>query len=645
MSFFKKLFGSGKNPESQASTPPPLPEPAARSAAPPGSEGEPIKAFDKFGREILISRQDWIDSVLLGEIKKQWNDPDALAGILIQSFSDGFFMEVEEAAKRLRTIDPNPSRGATLLGIIYLQTGRPAEAERVLSAYLKQYGDEATVLTNLAKAQAALGRHEESERTLWCALELDPNQDNGLGWYEVIHRERDGPAAGLEALKRIATLPGSWRARLWLARAALESRDRDAALGFYQESLRLAGTPVPADLLVQMSGDLGNHGHLPEILELAGPHFIVETHGITVGNNLIKASIDTGHLDTARSIIRKLEACQRPDWRENLGFWESELTKASLQTQEPVPPEKIRMTMLTLNGPLWLIPGHATSQIAPPRSSDAPHIAFLGSSFEAATMPSAVTAQPSDGSGRMSRALPLFLNETVFLHSNARTTTLVPWITNGGGGFGLFGKAPDLADMAHRARQMAKGDDGTRPADFLVGTHLITRGENWKLQLALVRTIDGQTLVSHSYDFAEADFSRIADQVTADLLSALAQEAGGESRTPPAATRVQASGLDLYLFRLEQCLAVRCGTMPGSRRDFLTNPAEILDGMVDLSLQNPQHLPSRILLWRVLDGLKTNEPELVKSMATKVRELQADHPLGTIFQESLNEELNTMLGS
>lgn len=643
MSFFKKLFGSGKHPDPSAPTPSPLQKPPAKSADSSTSEGEPIKAFDKFGRELLISRRDWIDGVLLGQIKKDWNDPDALAGVLIQSFNDGIFTEVEEAAKHLRTIDPNPSRGATLLGIVYLQTARPAQAEQVFTTYLNQHGEDGVVLTNLAKAQAAQGRDAEAEQTLWHALELDPNQDNGLGWYEVTHREKGGPAAGVEALKRIAALPGSWRARLWLARAALEARDLDAALSLYQECLNLAGSPVPTDLLMQMSGDLGNHGHIPEILELAGPHFDVETHGITVGNNLIKASIDTGHLDSALEIIRKLEACQRPDWREHLGFWENELQKARLQTQAPLPAEKVSMTMLQLAGPLWWMADHGTSRIVPPRAPDAPHIVFLGSSFEAVSIPSEVKAQPSDGPGRTSRSLPLFLNETVHLHSDARTTTLVPWITNRGGGFGLFGSAPDLAQMAHQARQWTAGADGAQAADFLVGTHLVTRGENWKLQVSLVRSIDGKTLSSHSYDFAEADFRRIADRVTADLLADLSTEAGVERRTPPGETQVNSAEVDHYLFRLEQTLAVRCGTLEGTERGFLSNPAEILDGMLYLCLQNPSHLPSRILLWRVLDGLKNREPELVKSMGTKVKELQLEHPLTPEFQVIIDQELNSIL--
>ncbi len=640
MSFFKKLFGSGKKSEPSSSPTPALPPSPAKPAV---SEGEPIKAYDKFGREISIARHDWITDILPREINRHWNDPDELAGLLIQSFNDGFFAEVEDAVKHLHSIDTNPSRGATLLGIVYLHTDRPAETARVLSDYLNKYGDDGVVLTNLAKAQAAMGRNEEMERTLWRALEQDPNLDNGLAWYEVIQREKGGPSAGVEALKRIAAIPGSWRARLWLARSALEARDLDAALELYRACLRIVERPIPTDLLVQMSGDLGKNGHLPDILELVGPHFDVETHGILVGNNLIKASIDTGHLDNAHNILRQLEACQRPDWRENLGYWENELLKAKLETKDAFPKDEINMTMLTLCGPLWCIPDHDTSHIASERVPDAPHIVFLGSSYETASMPTARTLQPADGPGRMSRALPLFLNEIVYLRSDARTTTLVPWITNGGGGFGLFGKAPNLGEIAHQVRQLTKSDQESRPADFLVSTHLITLGENWKLQLSIVRTIDGNKLVSYSYDFAEGDFHRIAVRVIEDLLTTLTSEAGIVSCSPPPESQIQVSELDHYLFRLEQTLAVRCSMMSGATSGLLSNPAEILDGIIYLCLQNPHHLPSRILLWRVLDGLKMNEPALVKSMATKVKDLQIDHPLATDFQQSLNAEFNTIL--
>ena len=50
----------------------------------------------------------------------------------------------------------------------------------------------------------------------------------------------------MAALKRVAALPGSWRAQLWLARNALAQDDVAAAKLFYQEALSRMD-PVPAD--------------------------------------------------------------------------------------------------------------------------------------------------------------------------------------------------------------------------------------------------------------------------------------------------------------------------------------------------------------------------------------------------------------
>jgi hypothetical protein len=74
-----------------------------------------------------------------------------------------------------------------------------------------------------------------------------------------------------------------------------------------------------------MSGDLGMHGLLLELLELTEPYFIPETHGLEVGNNLIKANIELGHLDRARQIVNQLRMQPRPDWKLHLDYWQTEI--------------------------------------------------------------------------------------------------------------------------------------------------------------------------------------------------------------------------------------------------------------------------------------------------------------------------------
>lgn len=131
----------------------------------------------------------------------------------------------------------------------------------------------------------------------------------------------------VEAWQRVAALPGSWHAQLWLARAALESHNTPHALAYYRESLSRVGETVPAEFLQQMSGDLGIHGRLTEALELTEPHFVPELHGLQVGNNLIKANIELGHLQRARQILNQLRTQSRPDWRPHLEHWDSEIER------------------------------------------------------------------------------------------------------------------------------------------------------------------------------------------------------------------------------------------------------------------------------------------------------------------------------
>ncbi len=259
MSLLGKLFGQ-KNPPASAparscgapSAPPAVPAPPADPAKDPNM----IRVFDAYGRELFITKQHWRDSVLLGHIEKVWNQADELAQVIIQSLHDGFAADMLKPAVHLLEIDPQQERAATVLAIIYRELKRPDDAEKVLQNFIVRHGETGSVLTNLAKVYSDRGQQDRSLQTLWRGLQLDPNQDNGMGWYEVIHREKS-PAERLAALRRVAAIPGSWRARLWLARDALVRRDLAAALAFYEEALAVAPRSPPADMLQQISGDFG----------------------------------------------------------------------------------------------------------------------------------------------------------------------------------------------------------------------------------------------------------------------------------------------------------------------------------------------------------------------------------------------------
>lgn len=632
MSLFKNLFGRRSQP-----TPPAIASGKTVDTPPgdPSKDPNMIRVFDAYGREMFITRQQWHDNVLMGNIQRHWNTPDQLAELIIGALNDGFFEDMVKPAERLAQIDPNVERSVVLLAIVYLKVKRLDDSERVLQQHIRKHGESGVVLNNLAKAYAEREDHEKSLETLWRGLQLDPNQDNGMGWYEVIHREKGGEEAGLEALRRIAAIPGSWRAQLWLARSALNTRQTDQAIDLYKECLSRVGQPVPADLLMQMSGDLGNSGRLPEILQLVEPCFNPTLHCLQVGNNLIKAHVDLGQLDAARRILDQLYALNRPDWKEQLSFWDTEIAKARVaMTGEHKDP--VSVTLLAIEGPIWLKPSSPVAELFPKKSTNTPTVCFLGCSAEAAPDSKRIQLQLANAPGRMSRALPLFLAEQVGLGSQARVQTLVPWILGEAPGFVLGGVPWKDHEAANYAQQsQAKGD-------YVVISHLRPNAEPWIAELRLVRTLDAQCLGTLSTSFPSAKPEDGIPGLAQQLKVLLHKQAGIEQATVPSLYQVpDAPHLGYYLLRLEQLLTVRCAGMDGVPVGFLHGEREIMDGNLQLCLAFPQNVVTRILLAQTSLAMKRMRPDILPEFREKIELLQREKPLPEpvhgVVQRMLNE--------
>ena len=603
MSFLKKLFAKKESSSSQYRS--------KVKAQKPGT----IDALDNFGRKITITRDDWLNSVLLGNLDNAWDDPEKLADFIVSGLKDDFFQEIEHAAIRLCEIDPEPARAVVYLAIIYLHSDRPKKAEIVLRDHITKHGEEGVVLTNLAKAQSAQGKEEKMLKTLWRGLELDPNQDNAVGWYEIIYREKDGEQAGILALERIASIVGSWRAQLWLARKDLSKRNLESALVRYEEALSVAGEPAPHDLLMQMSGDLGNAGHLNEILQMVAPRFEISHHGIQVGNNLIKAFLDTGQIDSAHEILKRLRLEGRMDWQDTLSYWDEEIGRVKCDIKEPVSSESLKVSLLALESPLIYKSESETATLFPSKSTDAPRVAIIGGTMDTGQTDFAGKSQPSDNPGRFCRALPLFIQEFLFTHTNAKTRNYVTWIENDGGGFLVSGKSWSDTDASNHAR------NGENPCDFGITTHLIARGENWTIQLRILRTIDAKCLFHKEYQIAEWQPHTASPDILQDIMICLSEEAGLFKQNQIHFESLEGRYLDEYMFRLEQSLAVRCHAMNHHESGILCNPGEIILGMMQLSSAHPNHLPIFCLLLNTLSGMHKSDPELARTFKPKLEAL------------------------
>lgn len=659
MNFLRKLFGKQTpSPSSDSATPTPSsqsPDPAATRPA-----DEVVRLRDAQGRELTIPKSEWRAKHLPAKLAELRDKPDQLAALVAQSLRDGFAAEVLDSAAHLAAADSDAERGHVLHASVLLDLRKPADAEAVLRAFVDKHGETGPAVAHLAKARAAQGDDTGAADLLWRSLELDPNQDQALLWFVARQREKagadsaPGEQAALDAFRRVAALPDSWRAHLWLARHHLERRDLSAALKLYEEALDRAPRPVPADLLQQMSGDLGNHAHLPEILHLVAPYYDVARHGLPTGLNILKAYHDLGQLDAAGRFLDRLHARQRPDWAQALAFWNAEIEKSrrSIDSAPPPPPrvsasvtpsasetsapsptpssgaaapaaENIQVTLLAVEGPVWLPPESPAVELFPAKADDAPLVAFLGASAE---VPPPADASPgqtgiAEAAGRLARALPLFLSEQVELATPALARVLVPWVVKPRPGFIVGGIPWDDATASRHARAVVPDD----VADYLVVTHLRCVDATWSVDLRLVRTIDAACLATASIPCPPADPGQALPALAAtlhDLLSAHADIARAPQApgTPPPAPSSD------YLLRLEQLLAVRtAGIEPA--KSTLRGEREILEGQLRLCLAQPDNLPARLLFAHTLKAMKRLRPEIVPEFQARADSLQNENPL------------------
>ncbi len=592
-------------------------EESLETAAAPQENG--VRAFDEQGRQVVVPREEWRTQVLPGMLKESWDNADQLYMVIMNSLNDGFVAEVTEAAAHLHEIDPIPGRGVCMLGIVMMQTGRMDEAKALFEGFPEKHGEDGSVLVNLAKVYAEQGDLEKATATLWRALEVEPNHDNGLGWYASMAQEKGGDAAAREVLEKIAAMPKSWRAQLWLARGELNAGNLAAARSFYVEALERAPKPVPPDMMMQMSGDLGAKGHLNELIEFTGPHFVPEWHGMPVGNNLLKALVDTNRLDDADHVKTVLAAANRPDWREALAFWDTEITRRRTEGSA-IPAQQMQIGMLRVDGPIWLAPGSPARLLFSAKSAAAPKVTFLGGTAEAPEAPGDDAAQRADLLGRMTRSLPLFFAEQVEMRTAAAGRAMVPWAVAPTSGFVVSGQRwPD--ETAVQAVQVPEN-----LSDYVVSTHIDAEVEPWTAMLAFIRVSDGTRIgeLEREFDVAapEEGLATLADEVV-ELLSVLGPASSSAAYEVPK----QNADFVSYLLRLEQVLAVRCAGMEGVSPNFLNGAEAILEGALTLCIAEPKNLPARLLLAGAVQGLEKLKPEAVAAFAERIQELNDQQPL------------------
>lgn len=516
------------------------PQASADKASAAMQDQELIIVYDSYGRELQITRADWREKMFMPNLQASWNDPDKLYSLILNGIDDGMVEEVKGASARLLTIDPIVERSGTMRAIVMLKLGRLDDAEAVLRETMQKVGQTGTLLTNLAKVEFERGEHEKAEATLWRAIEGEPNLDNGLMWWASIQRERGGDDAYVAALQRVAALPGSWRAQLWLARHHLQNGDVDTARALYQQAL--ASDALDGEPLMMVSGDLGNHGQVPLMVELIAPVLNLQRHDPRAGLNLLQAYVQLGRLDEGEALLSQLYALNVAPLKQHLDRFSAELQQQRVAGATPTPVEEQALDIVSVpfDRPIWTYGLRDPQWLLSPKQAQAKKVLFLSLGKKVSEVTSA-QQEREDEIGRMSRALPLYLAESVHFWTGYEGVAVMPVVR--GGGPVLFQDTDDHA---------ATVDLFKSRGDFIVLGSIDDRDERWRVECRVWSVAQNEWIAREQFDVPAAELAQGVLALEQRLLAAL----GGSAPTPQEAwyVRPSAEAMPPYLTGLGQSL-------------------------------------------------------------------------------------------
>lgn len=468
---FNKIIQSfrGKKPEETRATPAHSVDPTEQQ-----TPDDYITVCDSYGRPVRITRTEWKDNLLMPNIQKAWHDADALYGFILQALQDNFIPEMIGAAAQLVTIDTNIERSHTIQAIIQLETGSLDEAETTLQHAIEHIGETGILLTNMAKIHDLRAETAARDATLWHALELDPNQENGLGWWLALQRETLDTEHYQAALQRISALPDSWRAQLWQARTHLEQAEYSQAKALYRQILPRASQHD--DALMMMAHDLSAHQQPAWVIDLVAPYWNPDQQNPQIGLHVLQAYLTQEQVFPAEALLHQLYALEIPHLKNQLDQLANQLQqlKHALDAAENhAPVNPLSIEIMELEKPVWSYGLHAPDWLFTAKKEAAPIISFF-SFFKQSTTSTKPETQQEDELGRLSRSIPLYLAESIHYWTDYQANTLFPVVPDQGAViFGASGADPSIcAQFKGNSRYFVTGEIAEQEQDWTITARL-----------------------------------------------------------------------------------------------------------------------------------------------------------------------------
>lgn len=361
------------------------------------------------------------------------------------------------------------------------------------------------------------------------------------------------------------TSAGGVKARLAAAHERIEAKDLPGAMAIYEEVLAAAGDR--ADVLVAISGDLGSHGHVTEIIELIAPRYDAGRHGPATGLNLLQAYLAVRNADAAQHVLDILFSLNRPELEDRLHGFSNAIAElmASPLTAAPVPGaivpgEAARIGLITISKPIWFYGLEPmAAQILPPKEGRLRRIAFAQLSLpgHGEKLAAAGAKQPEDELGRLSRALPLWLAETFYFSPSYTPTAAVGLMTPtpGESHYVTFGAEWTTENL----RQLVETTEGG--LDYIVSGALRSNAGDYELLLRVweVKTFRERKTFSARWTPATADAALVEIHAQIRAYMEWSPASAAFAYTIPAHPRpwLDTLGAALGLFLVEKSLLPR----------------------------------------------------------------------------------------
>lgn len=210
--------------------------------------------------------------------------------------------------------------------------------------------------------------------------------------------------------------------RMAEARAKLEAKDLPGAVAVYQEVLASAG--ARPDILVALSGELGQRGHVRELIELVAPHYDAQRHGPATGINLLQAYLALRLIEPAQHLLDILFSLNRPELEDRLFGFSNAIGELMAGHEAAAPtPEQIassgaapienKISLASISKPVWFYGlEEVAPHLLPKKDGKLRRVAFAQCTLPGLADFADRSAKAEDDTGRFCRGLALWFAET-----------------------------------------------------------------------------------------------------------------------------------------------------------------------------------------------------------------------------------------